>query len=97
MRNSPITSQISNLTMLQRLAMKMITGCFKTTSTVALQYETELLLIELELRKHITKYLIHIQTLSTKHLTKAWLSKAVRYWCTTNSKAFLSNLEYLTK
>ena len=49
MRNSPATSQVSSLTSVQRLAMKTITGCFRTTSTSALQHETELLPIDLEL------------------------------------------------
>src|SRR5437667_10668497 len=96
-RNSPATAQVSSLTSVQRLAMKTITGCFKTTSTAALQHETELLPIELELRKQITKYLTRVQTLPTKHSTKVWLLKAVRYWTITNSKTFLSNLEHLVK
>ena len=96
-RNSPATSQTNKLISVQRLAMKTITGCFKTTSTVALQYETDLLPIELELRKQITKYLSRIQALPTKHPTKAWLAKAVSHWRTTNSKTFMSNLEYLVK
>src|SRR5579859_4124618 len=96
-RNSPITSQISNLTTVQRIAMKTITGCFKTTSTVALQYKTELLPIELELRKQIMKYLTRIQTLPAKHPTKICFKNAVRHWQTTNSKTFSSNLEHLGK
>src|SRR5579859_4870353 len=83
--------------MVQRIAMKMITGCFKTTSTVALQYETELLPIELELRKQVTRYLTRIQTLPAKHPTKVCLQEAVRHWRTTNSKTFSSNLEHLVK
>src|SRR5579859_7736627 len=97
MRNSPIASQISNLTMVQRIAMKMITGCFKTTSTVALQYETELLPIELELRKQVTRYLTRIQMVPAKHPTKVCLQEAVRHWRTTTSKTFSSNLEHLVK
>ena len=96
-RNSPAASQVSRLTSVQRLAMKTIMGCFRTTSTAALQHETELLPIKLELRKQITKYLTRLQTLPTKHPTKTWLLKAVRYWTITNSKTFLSNLEYLVK
>jgi ribonuclease HI len=96
-RNSPISSQVSSLTTVQRLAMTTITGCFRTTSTAALQHETELLPIELELRKQITKYLTRIQTLPKKHPTKTWLLKAIRYWSITNSKTFTSNLEYLVK
>src|SRR5262245_27040354 len=33
--NSPITLQIQNLTAVQCLAMRMITGCFRTTPTAA--------------------------------------------------------------
>ena len=96
-QNSPATSQVRILTTVQRLAMKTITGCFRTTSTEALQYETDLLPIELELRKQIAKYLTRIQTLPQKHPTKTWLTKAARYWTITNSKTFISNLEYLVK
>ena len=96
-RNSPATKQVSRLTSVQRLAMKTITGCFKTTSTAALQHETELLPIELELRKQIAKYLTRVQTLPTKHPTKTWLLKAVRHQRTTNSITFMSNLECLVK
>jgi len=77
--------------------MKTITGCFKTTSTVALQYETELLPIGLELRKQIMKYLTRIQTLPAKHPTKICFKNTVRHWQTTNSKTFSSNLEHLVK
>jgi len=96
-RGSPATSQANSLTAVQRLAMKTITGCFKTTSTAALQHETELLPIELELRKQITKYLTRIQTLPAKHPTKAWLIRAIRHRGTTNSITFKSNLEHLVK
>jgi ribonuclease HI len=96
-RNSPATTQASNLTSVQRLAMKTITGCFKTTSTTALQHETELLPIELELRKQITKYLTRVQTLPIKHPMKIWLLKAVRYWKIIKNPTFPSNLEYLVK
>src|SRR5579859_1112514 len=77
--------------------MKTITGCSKTTSTEALQHETNLLPIKLELCKQITKYLTHIQTLPTKHPTKIWLLKAIRYWRITNNKPFTSNLQHLVK
>ena len=96
-RNSPATAQISSLTTVQRLAMIACTGCFRTTSTAALQHETELLPIELELHKQTTKYLTQVQTLPTKHPTKTWLLKAIRYWRITNNKTYLSNLEHLVK
>src|SRR5579859_3577927 len=38
-----------------------------------------------------------LQTLPAKHPTKTWLRKAVRYWTTTNSTRFNSNLEYFVK
>ena len=58
--NSPAISQAKSLTTIQWLAMKTITGCFRTTSTDALQHETQLLPVELEMHKQIIKYLIHI-------------------------------------
>src|SRR5438876_5263331 len=96
-RNSPATAQVSSLTSVQRLAMKTITGCFRTTSTVALQHETELLPIELELRKQITKYLTRIQTLPRNHPAKMWLQESKRYWTINKKRTFISNLEYLVK
>jgi len=95
-RNSPATSQANDLTKVQRLAMRTITGCFKTTSTTALQYETELLPIELELRKQITKYLTRIRTLPPEHPTKRWLLKAIKH-STERKTPHTSNLEYLVK
>ena len=96
-RSSPATAQANSLTSVQRLAMKTITGCFRTTSTAALQHETELLPIEHELRKQVLKYLTRVQTLPTKHPTKKWLLNAYKYWQTSNSKTFTSTLEYLVK
>jgi ribonuclease HI len=95
-RNSPATSQVKSLTTVQRLAMKTITGCFRTTSTAALQHETDLLPIELELRKQITKYLTRVQTLPSKHPTKSLLLSAARQRKEPNG-TFISNLEHLVK
>ena len=96
-RNSPATSQVKSLTSIQRLAMKTTTGCFRSTSTDALQHETQLLPIELELRKQITKYLTRIQTLPRNHPTKTCLQESKRYWTINKKGTFISNLEYLVK
>lgn len=61
------------------LAVKTITGCFRTTSTNALQHEIQLLPVELELRKYFMKYLTRIQTLPENHPTKIWLQESKRY------------------
>jgi hypothetical protein len=94
-RNSPATSQANDLTKVQRLAMRTITGCFKTTPTSTLQYETELLPIGLELRKQITK-ITRIRTLPSKHPTKKWLLKAIERRME-GKTPHTSNLEYLVK
>ena len=36
------TSQVQKLVTVQRLAMKAITGCYKTTSTAAIEIEADL-------------------------------------------------------
>src|SRR5579859_2810167 len=79
-RLSPITRQTKKLTSVQCLGMKTITGSLKTTSIAALQHDTELLPIKLEVCKQITKYFTRIQTLPSKHPMKVWLLKAIRYW-----------------
>ena len=96
-RTSPTITQVKTLTVVQRLAMKTIMGCYKTTSTTALQHETDLLPIDLELRKQITKYLTRIQTLPTKHPTKVWLLKAINQRGAASRRHFTSNLEHLVK
>ena len=70
--------------------MKTTTGCFRTTSTDALQHETQLLPIELELRKQITKYLTCIQTLPRNHPIKKCLEKSKRYWNINQKRTFIS-------
>ena len=96
-QNSPATSQVKSLTTVQRLAMKTITGCFRTMSTAALQHETDLLPIDLELRKQITKYLARVQTLPSKHPTKSLLLSAVLRQRRMSNGTFISNLEHLVK
>src|SRR5205814_1641772 len=76
--------------------MKTTTECFQTTSTDALQDETQLLPIELELHKQITKYFTHIQTL-LKNPINIWLQESKRYWTINNRGTFISNLEHLVK
>ena len=86
--------QIQNLTAVQRLAMRMITGCFRTTSTAALQHETDLLPIELELKKQVMKYLTRSQTLPAKHAIAIRLRRAM---ASASGSRFPSNLEHMIK
>src|SRR5438046_1075453 len=74
--------------------MKTITGCFRTTSTDALQHETQLLPVELEMHKQIIKSLIHIQTLPKNHPTKIWLQESKRHWTINKKGTIISNLEH---
>jgi len=88
------THQATELAKVQNMAMKTITGAFRTTPTAALQYETGLLPPELRLQHKILRSFTRMQTLPTSHPLQAWIQKArnVQY----NSKQrYISNLENL--
>ena len=85
-RNSPVISQIKSLTTIQCQAMRTITGCFRTTSTAALQHKTQLLPVELELRKQITRYVTRLQSLPADHPIKVRMQRAIRYCSMVNHK-----------
>jgi hypothetical protein len=94
-KHSPTTKQINGLTKVQRLAMKAITGCFRTTPTDSLQLEAQLPSVELELQKQIRRYMIHIQTLPPNHPVANCVKRAKRYCERSVSKTHLTNLEHL--
>ena len=49
-------TQLSRLTTVQRTAIKAITGCLRTTSTAAMQFETQLLPVHLRLKRQILRF-----------------------------------------
>jgi hypothetical protein len=57
-----ITTQIRKLTTIQRIAMKAITGCYRTTPTAALEIETDLPPPWLRLQTKILLAITRMQT-----------------------------------
>jgi hypothetical protein len=66
-RKAQSIHQITELTKTQRLAMRAITGCFRTTPTAALEYETGLPPAGLRLERKILQSLTRMQTLPENH------------------------------
>ena len=89
--------QISKISTVQRLAMKTITGCFRTTPTSALEFETALLPPHLRLEGKILPYLARIQTLPSNHPVQAWIKKAIQTRNARPISSHISNLEHLAK
>jgi len=75
--------------------MKAISGCFRTTPTDVLQYETQLPPVNLELCKQVQKYLTHIQTLPDKHPVANCMRRAKQFRERNQTRTHLSNLEHL--
>ena len=94
-RQSPTIAQTNGLTKVQRLAMKAISGCFRTTPTDVLLYETQLPPTDLELRKQIQKYFTHIPTLPKKHPVANCMRRAKQFRERSQTRTNMSNLEYL--
>jgi ribonuclease HI len=91
---SPIVQQLSKLSTIQRLAMKSILGCFKTTPTAALEWECNLLPPELRLKSKISSALIRLLALPDNHPIKPWLGNAHQR-ATAGKIRYESNLESL--
>ena len=86
--------QIRKMETIQRQIMKTITGCFKTTSTAALERETDLLPPHLRLNRQILKVTTRMQTLATPHPVKRWIKEAQKI---KRNNTHISNLENLAK
>jgi ribonuclease HI len=76
------------------MAMKAITGAFRTTPTAALQYETGLLPPELRLQHKILRSFTRMQTLPTSHPLQLWIQTA-RKAQNNPKQRYISNLENL--
>ena len=72
------STQACKLDKIQRLAMKAITGCYKTTATAAMEIETGLQPSWLRLQTKTLQAITRMQTLSKKHPLHEWLASAMR-------------------
>ena len=73
---SPMIQQQTKFSTVQRQIMKTMLGCFRTTSTDALQNETSFLSPRLRLREKILKSVIRMLTLSSQHPLHQWIQRA---------------------
>ena len=71
-------SQVSKLSAIQRLAMKAITGCYKTTPTAAMEIEAGLQPTWPHLQTKVLQAVARMQTLSAKHPLQKWIKNAMR-------------------
>ena len=72
------TVQNRRLTTIQRLAMKAILGCYKTTPTAAMEIETGLQPPWIRLQTKVLLSTTRMQSLSSKHPIQEWLTNALR-------------------
>jgi ribonuclease HI len=87
------TAQIKNLTTIQRLAMIATTGCYRTTSTAALEVESDLQPAWIRLQTKVLLATTRMQSLSPLHPIHEWISNALR--TRTSSLRHRSNLEHI--
>ena len=66
------------LSTVQRLAMKAILGCYRTTPTVAMEAETDLQPPWIRLQSKTLLAATRMQSLSVKHPIQEWLTNALR-------------------
>src|SRR5437762_5130872 len=72
------STQASKLDKIQRLAMKAITECYKTTATAAMEIETGLQSSWLRLQTKTLQAITRMQILSEKHPLHEGLARAMR-------------------
>jgi hypothetical protein len=72
------TEQVRKLTTIQRLAMKAILGCYRTTPTAAMEIETGLQPAWIRLQTKTLLATTRMQSPSTKHPIHEWLANALR-------------------
>jgi ribonuclease HI len=83
--------QTKSLSTAQRTAMKAILGAFRTTSTAALEVETNLAPTHLRLRRKILHTVTRMQTHPSTHPLAVCIQRAIH----SKSKTFTTTLEYL--
>ena len=72
------TAQVQKLTTVQRLAMKAITGCYRTTPTAAMEIEAELQPLWIRLQTKVLLAITRMRSLSATHPIQEWISNALR-------------------
>ena len=72
------TTQMRKLTTVQRLAMKAILGCYRTTPTAAMEVETGLEPSWIRLQTKVLLATTRMQSLATRHPIQQWLTNALR-------------------
>ena len=89
---SPTTVQLRKLATVQRQAMKTILGCFRTTSTSALEIETDMPPPQWRLTQKILQSVTRLKTTPRTHPIQSWITAA----CMSRQDApHRSNLENL--
>jgi len=71
-------AHVRKLVTVQRLAMKATLGCYKTTSTAAMEIESDLQPLWIRLQTKVLLAITRMQSLSAKHPVKEWLMSALR-------------------
>jgi len=89
------TTQVQKLTTIQRIAIKAITGCLKTTSTTAMQFEAQLLPVNLRLKRQLQRYITRVQTLSENQPVAQAYKNALRKYRQQRKPTPTSKLEHL--
>ena len=84
-------AHIWKLSGIQRLAMKAILGCYRTTPTAAMEIESGLQPVWIRLQTKVLLAITRMQSLSTNHPIQQWLLNALRV--RTANISHRSNLE----
>ena len=88
-------TQATKLDKVQRLAMRAILRCFRTTPIIAMEVESCLMPTWLQLQKKALLSATRMKSLSTHHPIKFWINNAL---CThTTAMYFVSPLQNLFK
>ena len=72
------SAQMRKLATVQRLAMKAILGCYKTTPTAAMEIESGLQPPWIHLQTKVLLAITWMQSLSAKHPVQEWVTRALR-------------------
>ncbi len=85
--------KLSKFISAQRIAMNAILGCYRTTSTAAMEIESGLLPSHLRLQSKILRTVTRMLTLPLTHPVNACIQRAIKSKSTTS----ITNLEYIAK
>jgi len=72
------SAQIRRITTIQRIAMKAILGCYRTTPTAAMEIEAGLTPAWIRLQTKVLLSMTRLQALSTHHPIHKWIQSALR-------------------